>query len=157
MPGRLFTGVDCCSGPGVVGFANSGKNTNTSQFYMTLAAAPKCDGKHVVIGRVVEGLDILKRIGESLPVHGISQRTRLVMQLICTLTVCDMGSKLLRILDTAHQPCQYTCSFLLRMTRVEMPMRHPKQNMNARCQGVRAVWCQKACHCCAERSHATVS
>jgi Cyclophilin type peptidyl-prolyl cis-trans isomerase/CLD len=53
------------SGAGVVGYANSGKNSNTSQFYMTLAPAPKCDGKHVVIGEVVEGLDILKRIGAS--------------------------------------------------------------------------------------------
>lgn len=29
------------------------KNSNTSQFYITLAPAPACDGKHVVIGRVV--------------------------------------------------------------------------------------------------------
>eukprot|EP00887_Chlorella_sp_A99_P005119 scaffold25.g5119.t1 len=48
--------------PGVVGMANSGKNSNTSQFYLTLAAAPACDGKHVVIGRVVEGLEVLQRI-----------------------------------------------------------------------------------------------
>eukprot|EP00884_Botryococcus_braunii_P016206 jgi/Botrbrau1/3269/Bobra.174_1s0039.2 len=52
------------TGAGVVGFANSGKNSNTSQFYMTLSPAPKCDGKHVVIGQVVEGLDILTRIDE---------------------------------------------------------------------------------------------
>ena len=42
--------------------ANSGKNSNTSQFFITLAAAPQCDGKHVVLGRVVQGLDILARI-----------------------------------------------------------------------------------------------
>mmetsp|Transcript_4909 Transcript_4909/g.10541 ORF Transcript_4909/g.10541 Transcript_4909/m.10541 type:complete len:240 (-) Transcript_4909:762-1481(-) len=51
-------------GPGVLAMANSGKNTNSSQFYFTLAAAPQCDGKHVVFGKVVEGLDILKRIDE---------------------------------------------------------------------------------------------
>jgi cyclophilin family peptidyl-prolyl cis-trans isomerase len=34
------------------------------QFFLTLAPAPQCDGKHVVFGRVVEGLDILKRIGD---------------------------------------------------------------------------------------------
>ena len=48
---------------GVVAMANSGKNTNACQFYLTLAAAPQCDGKHVVVGRVTEGLHILERIG----------------------------------------------------------------------------------------------
>eukprot|EP00898_Chlorokybus_atmophyticus_P004739 jgi/Chlat1/5266/Chrsp33S05098 len=49
---------------GVVGMANSGKNSNTSQFYVTFAPAPQLDGKHVVIGRVVEGLEVLTRIEE---------------------------------------------------------------------------------------------
>lgn len=40
------------------------KNSNTSQFFITLAAAPQCDGKHVVFGRVVEGLAALQAIGE---------------------------------------------------------------------------------------------
>ncbi len=48
---------------GVVSMANSGKNANTSQFFITLAAAPQCDGKHVVFGEVTAGLDVLKRIG----------------------------------------------------------------------------------------------
>jgi cyclophilin family peptidyl-prolyl cis-trans isomerase len=39
------------------------KNSNTSQFYITLAAAPACDGSHVVIGKVVEGLDVVQQIG----------------------------------------------------------------------------------------------
>ena len=42
--------------------ANGGKNTNTSQFFVTLAAAPQCDGKHVVLGRVVEGLELVAHI-----------------------------------------------------------------------------------------------
>ncbi len=42
---------------------NAAQNSNSSQFYITLAAAPQCDGKHVVIGEVVHGLDIVARIG----------------------------------------------------------------------------------------------
>ena len=44
--------------------ANSGKNSNGCQFFITLAPAPQCDGKHVVLGEVVEGLQVLQRIGE---------------------------------------------------------------------------------------------
>jgi peptidylprolyl isomerase len=49
-------------GPGVVGMANSGRHGNACQFYITLAAAPACDGKHVVVGRVVEGLEVLQAV-----------------------------------------------------------------------------------------------
>lgn len=38
---------------------NSGKNSNTSQFFFTFDKAPQCDGKHVVFGEVVSGLDTL--------------------------------------------------------------------------------------------------
>ena len=48
---------------GVVSMANSGRNSNTSQFFITLAAAPQCDGKHVVVGHVTSGLDVLQRLG----------------------------------------------------------------------------------------------
>ena len=47
---------------GVVSMANSGRNSNTSQFFLTLAPAPQCDGKHVVFGSVVDGLDVLDAI-----------------------------------------------------------------------------------------------
>lgn len=51
---------------GVVAMANAGPHTNRSQFYVTLAAAPQCDGKHVVLGRVTnsDGLELLKKIDE---------------------------------------------------------------------------------------------
>ncbi|KAJ9515569.1 hypothetical protein QJQ45_021668 [Haematococcus lacustris] len=47
---------------GVVAMANSGKNSNTSQFFITLGPAPQCDGKHVVFGMVVEGMEVLHRL-----------------------------------------------------------------------------------------------
>lgn len=49
---------------GIVSYANSGKHSNTSQFFLTLGPALQCDGKHVVVGRVIAGLNILKRINQ---------------------------------------------------------------------------------------------
>jgi cyclophilin family peptidyl-prolyl cis-trans isomerase len=44
---------------GVLSMGNSGKNSNSSQFFITLTATPQCDGKHVVFGEVVSGFEIL--------------------------------------------------------------------------------------------------
>lgn len=45
--------------PGVVGMANSGPNTNGSQFFITYAAEPSLDGSYTVFGQVTSGLDVL--------------------------------------------------------------------------------------------------
>jgi cyclophilin family peptidyl-prolyl cis-trans isomerase len=58
-------------GPGTVSMTNAGPDTNGSQFFVTLDALPDLDGEYSIIGRVVQGMDVVQRMTPRDPEQGI--------------------------------------------------------------------------------------
>ncbi|KAG1739892.1 cyclophilin-like domain-containing protein [Suillus paluster] len=68
------------TGPGLLSMANSGPNTNGCQFFITTDKCDFLDGKHVVFGKVIDGMLTLRKI-ENVPT-GQNNRPKLVVKIV---------------------------------------------------------------------------
>lgn len=65
---------------GILSMANSGPNTNGSQFFITLKATSWLDGRHTVFGKVIKGMDVVKAIGKVKTGQNDKPVTNVVME-----------------------------------------------------------------------------
>ena len=67
---------------GILSMANRGPNTNGGQFFITLAPTPWLDNKHTIFGEVVEGMDVINKIGTTKTLPGDRPAKDIVIQTV---------------------------------------------------------------------------
>ena len=68
---------------GILSMGNSGKNSNSSQFFITFGPTPQCNGKHVIFGKVVSGFEVLDAV------EGVSSES--VGEAMSAVTIINAG------------------------------------------------------------------
>lgn len=93
---------------GVLSMANKGRNSNGSQFFITLKRAPQLDARHVAFGQVVDGMDVIRAIAK-VPVD-LDERPRVPIKIVScgqvdrkTQNGADVHLEMSRQIQEMHQ------------------------------------------------------